>query len=278
MTRSQRVGPGARQKESVRLVQTNASRRRVHEVFGDFCELGALSISNSVDRLQFGRREARYLKIVARYSPEEVARFPAMLGELVQMFEEGFDDHLGGLFMQLELGNHWKGQFFTPYSVASAMASMTLVNAREQIEREGFITINEPACGAGAMVIACADALHAQGINYQQVMHVTAQDIDATAAHMAYIQLSLMHIPAQVVEGNSIAMTDWAHWLTPAHVLGGWDWRLCRRARQHQAAKEPLQRHQVPAAPARRAPAPIETAVLREQLVRHQVEQMQLFG
>ena len=278
MARSQRVGLGARQKEFVRLVHANAGRRRVHEVFGDFCELGALSISNAVDRLQFEKREARYLQIVSRYSPEEVARFPAMLGELVQMFEDGFSDHLGGLFMQLELGNHWKGQFFTPYSVASVMASVTLAHAREQIDREGFITIHEPACGAGAMVIACADVLHAEGINYQQAIHVTAQDIDATAAHMAYIQLSLAHVPALVVEGNSIAMTEWAHWLTPAHVLGGWDWRLRRRARRQQAEDVGAQPHGVlPAAP-RPAPAPIAPAVLREQLVRDQIKQLQLFG
>lgn len=278
MARSQRVGSGARQKEFIRLVHANADCRGVHEVFRDFCELGALAISNAVDHLQFEKREARYLEIVGRYSPEEVARFPSMLGELVQMLEEGFDDHLGGLFMQLELGNHWKGQFFTPYSVASLMARMTLVDARDQIEREGFITINEPACGAGAMVIACADAIHEQGINYQQAMHVTTQDIDATAAHMAYIQLSLLHVPAMVVEGNSIAMTQWAHWLTPAHVLGGWDVRLRRRSRQLQTEEEGAQLHEVPSAPPRPAPAPIQAEELREQLVKHQVEQMQLFG
>lgn len=35
-------------------------------------------------------------------------------------------DVLGEVYMELELGNKWKGQFFTPYHVSQAMASVTL--------------------------------------------------------------------------------------------------------------------------------------------------------
>lgn len=159
-------------------------------------------------------------------------RFARMLGCITMSLEGGFKDCLGQLFMMLELGDHWRGQYFTPYSVSYLMAKMTVgCTGRSDIEAAGgFLTLNEPAVGAGGMVIAAAHALHDEKINYQQCLHVTAQDIDATAVHMAYIQLALLHVPALVIHGDSLAVSCWQHWATPAHVLGLWDRRLKRRA------------------------------------------------
>lgn len=266
------VGPEAHAKELASLMRDNARRHRLSAVFSDFCELGALTMSNAVDKAQCDGREARYLQIVAKYEREEVERFPKMLAVLVEWLECGFADCLGSLFMSLELGDSLRGQFFTPYEVSSLMARMVMGDVRDQVERQGFLTINEPACGAGGMVIACAQAIHAQKINYQQVMHVTAQDIDATAVHMTYLQLSLLHVPAVVLLGNSLSLEVREHWVTPAHVLGAWDWRLMRASRQAEAA----QCFEVPAAVDRPAPAqPIDQA--RQAVVAARVAQMSLF-
>ena len=54
---------------------------------------------------------------------------------------------------------------------------------------------------------------------------------------MAFLQLSLLHIPAIVVHGNSLSMEVWGHWFTPAHVLGGWSHRLSAR-RAEDAMRE----------------------------------------
>ena len=99
------------------------------------------------------------MEIIGRYERAEVDRFPRMLGELVLALEGTRRDVLGQIFMAMELGNHWKGQFFTPYEVAHLMASLTQGDAVDTIERQGFITLQEPAIGAGAMVIASAEAL-----------------------------------------------------------------------------------------------------------------------
>jgi hypothetical protein len=215
------------QREFIKLIRANSTRHRLHEVFSDFCELAALSLSNAVDRANYEKREARYLAIVGRYERSEVERFPIMLARVVDSLERGFHDCLGQLFMNLELGDHWKGRFFTPYHLASLMAKKNLGDVREVIERQGFFTANEPAAGAGGMVIALAEAVHDAGVNYQQAMHVVAQDIDATAVHMTYIQLTLLHVPAIVIHGNALRSDQSGErWFTPAHVLGGWDRRL----------------------------------------------------
>lgn len=87
------------------------------------------------------------------------------------------------------------------------------------------------------MVIAYADMLMEEGINYQQVMHVEAWDVDATAAHMAYIQFSLLHIPAVIVQGNTLTLKQWGAWYTPAHILGDWSRRLAARTRAETAGQ-----------------------------------------
>ena len=151
-----------------------------------------------------------------------------MLACLTLSLEEGMNDCLGQLFMALELGNSRAGQFFTPYHVCSLMARMICGDVKAQCKEKGFVRVMEPAVGAGGMVIATAEAFADQGINYQQAMHATCIDVDAAAVHMAYIQLSLLHIPAIVVHGNALSLEQWGVWLTPAHVLGFWDVRLKR--------------------------------------------------
>lgn len=206
-------------------------------VFSDFVEISALSISNSVDRSQFEGREKRYLEIVSKYSKDEVQRFSRMLGELtlsLQSRTEGgignmdLTDVLGETFMMMEFGNARAGQFFTPYSVSKLMALMTNGGSDAVIAENGFTRVQEPACGAGGMVIAMADALGAGGHNFQETMHAICIDIDARCVHMAYLQLSLLGIPAVVVHGNALTLEVWGCWYTPMHMFGGWNAKLRR--------------------------------------------------
>lgn len=217
-----------------KLFQENCHRHRPHAVFSDFCEMAALTVSNSVDRVQYQPREERYLQIAKGYERAELERFAQMLACVTEALEDGTHDCLGKLFMALEMSNHWKGQYFTPWELCGLMARVTLTGAREQIQARGYITVSEPAAGAGAMVIAVADALREQGFNYQKCMHVTAVDVDPTAAHMCYLQLSLLHVPAIVVVGNSLTLEERSYWYTPAHVLGGWG----RKLRDRQAVAD----------------------------------------
>lgn len=219
------------EKELIGLLKSFGYARRTLEVFSDFVEMGATAMSNAVDLRNRDAREARYLKIIGKYGKEEAARFPQMLGALTLALEQdqttgGMRDVLGTVYMAMELGNEAAGQFFTPYEVSRLIAAMTLHDVRALVERKGFVTIHEPACGAGGMVIACSDVIREAGLNYQQAMHVSAIDVDARCVHMTYLQLALLHIPAVVIHGNSLSMEIYDHWRTPAHILGGWTHRL----------------------------------------------------
>lgn len=223
--------PAEHRKNLIRLLNANSHRHHLWDVFADFCEMGALAMSNSVDLAQRNERENRYLNVIKKYEPSEVHRFPQMLAELTMAMEYGPDDVLGQVFGELELGNSARGQFFTPYPICKLMASQLIgdgADLRKRLDERGFITVNEPASGAGAMVIAIAEALRDEGFNYQRCLHVTAQDVDSRAVHMTYLQLSLLHIPAILILGNTLALEERQLWYTPAHVLGLWSARLNR--------------------------------------------------
>jgi len=221
------------QRALVRLIEDAAHHRRRLEVFSDFVELSSLAFSNAVDRRQHEARELAYKTVAAKYAAADFEQFPRMLGHLTLAMERRcalgeLGDVLGAVYMQLGLGNECAGQFFTPYEVSRAVGAM-LVGDGAQAREKGFLDVMEPACGAGGMVIAIAEALMRAGLNYQGAMHATCIDVDARCAHMTYVQASLLHIPAVVLHGNSLSNEIWSRWYTPAHVLGGWRRRLAER-------------------------------------------------
>lgn len=228
------------QRELVSLLKQFSYGHHLDTVFRDFVEMAALAISNRVERTQYDAREKRYMEIVGKYKPEEVQRFPAMFAALTGSFEirvqgmldgsgAGLTDVLGETYMLLGISNDRCGQFFTPYAVSKLMAGMLGGDVAARADAQGFARVQEPACGAGGMIIATAEAFHEAGLNYQQALHATCVDIDACCVHMTYVQLSLLHVPAMVVHGNALSMQVWGHWYTPAHVLGGWNQKLKMR-------------------------------------------------
>jgi len=235
----------------VDLIGEAGPRWSPHQIFRDFVELAALSLSNAVDKAQFDGREARYLEIVKKYPREQIERFPRMLAHLTLALEDcvtqgELEDVLGSVYMGLELGNDHAGQFFTPYNLSRMMA-MVLIGDGAEAREKGFIDVLEPTCGAGGMVIAMADALRHAGLNYQQHLHATCIDIDLRCVHMTYLQATLLHIPAVVLHGNSLTGEAWGRWFTPAHIIGGWTAKLKEKRR-----REPVS---MPVDPARPFPS-----------------------
>lgn len=214
-----------------KLLEANTSygMRRISEVFRDFCELAALAIRNSVDLNGRDEREQRYLRIISGYTSEEADRFAELLAKLTVELDGELSDVLGHLYMGLDLGSDEMGQFFTPYQVSQLMAGMNAPDFAGHLAEKEFITVSEPTCGSGGMILALAEAMRAAGFNYQKQMHVTAQDIESTAVHMTYIALSLLHIPAVVVHGNTLTQEVTDRWFTPAHIFDGWSARLQNR-------------------------------------------------
>lgn len=218
-------------KELMKLLNKIAYMHTPREVFRDFVEMAALSISNGVARNCFEDREKQYLELIKKYDAERQKLFPEAFAYLVEALESEAQagtpsDILGPLFMDMGLGD--KGQFFTPQHVATLMEKMSLSEHDKAIEENGFIALSEPCCGAGAMVLGFAQAMLDAKYDYTRQMVVTAVDTDIRCVHMCYLQLALYGIPAVVIHGDSLTLKEWSHWYTPLYMLHGWQWKTQR--------------------------------------------------
>ena len=197
-------------------------------IWSDFTIMSACAIPNACDKRYFSEREKKYQRCAEKYSTEELARFPKMLSQTVLALESNpKQDFLGEIFGDLSLHNEWRGQFFTPYHIGELMARMNLDGLSEKKMTQDIITVTDPCCGAGCLIIACANAAKDMGIDYKRKLMFFAQDIDDIAALMCYIQLSLLGCKAIVKIGNYLTepmvnaeeLTE-SHWLTPMLICG----------------------------------------------------------
>ncbi len=200
-----------------------AKYRHRYEVFKDFVTMTAISLHNVVNKVE--ALEQEYLQIVSKYSKDEVMGICGLLGELINLLDPEPRDVLGGLYMELELGNSHTGQFFTPPELSQMMAQMLYGDELKHLQKP-FITLSEPACGAGGMVLAFVKVMLEHGHNPSEKLWVQCIDVDRTAALMCYIQLTLWNVPAEVIIGNTLSMQFQEQLFTPAHYLGAWDERL----------------------------------------------------
>lgn len=205
------IGRTEIEKDFIKAFNRLSYRHNPWTVWQHFINMAACSISNAVDRQPetWRRREESYLATVKAYDKEELDDFVKMFGLLVQALEENpAQDFLGNLYMSLDFGRGWSGQFFTPWHVAEFMAQIELANGVvfSELEKQGYISVNDPACGAGCMLIAFAQACRKmEKINYQRQVLFVGQDIDRVVAQMCYIQLSLLGCPGYVVVGDTLA-------------------------------------------------------------------------
>lgn len=176
-------------------------------MWSDVMSAIACSLSNAVDKTpgRYEAREKEYEQCIKRLGSVEL---PAkLMGIIVMALDANPEqDFLGAMYMKLELGNHWKGQFFTPYCVCQCMAEINIGPGVEtEIKGKGYLSINDPACGAGATLIAAANTFRRHGIDYQRDVLFVGQDIDRVVGQMCYIQLSLLGCPGYIAIADTIA-------------------------------------------------------------------------
>lgn len=197
---------GEAQKNISNLMDSFSGKFSKWEIWQDFIVVSAISIAKAIGGPYREEREQMYLDRIKKYTPDEQKRFAEMFSEVVlELDRDPEQDMLGELFMMLGLSNEWKGQFFTPYDVCRAMAAMTIGDGvKEQLTLKNWSSVNDPACGAGALLIAYANECRRHEINYQTSVLFVAQDIDFLAGCMCYIQLSLLGCPGYVVIDNTL--------------------------------------------------------------------------
>lgn len=189
------------------------------EVFLDAVEYNALRIATKFDITRQEERITRMKDILSGYKGNDAEEFHELTTNITLLLKgmlDNFGDHLGRIYMEIEAGNKQAGQYFTPYDVSKVMAKITLGKIKDNGK---ILTINDPCCGSGGMIVAAADILAAQHFNYADKMLAVVNDIDRNCVNMAYLQLSFAAIPAVVKWQDTFTQETHDTFITPAFAL-----------------------------------------------------------
>lgn len=200
---SQKIKTFSKRDEIIRLLGSITGAYSIYNVFDDWIKMLALACSQQIDCKN--DREEEYKTVAKRYTKEQLMVMSQANGLLVEWADEEMTDMLGDIYMHLEISDSHLGQFFTPYHICLTMARIASNDERD------IYTVNEPSCGAGGNIIAFADTLKRNGINYQERMIAVCQDLDVKAVYMCYIQLFLYGVPAVVFQSNTLLEPNGEH-------------------------------------------------------------------
>lgn len=231
-----------RVKEFLKVIEQFRFRYNMAELFRDWTELIAAELhqapyhAGACKDEAFERVEAEYLAVAKKYERPDFDLFVEMLAITRLALEEGKQDFLGQCYMAMEISDARRGQFFTPYEVSLLIARLAIDNAEQCIAEQGFITLLEPACGSGGMVIAAAQVLEEQGHDPTATLYFEAIDIDRQCSNMAYIQTALLGLTGIVWHGDTLRMEMRSSKFTPAARLFPW-----RTERMIEATRTPAE-------------------------------------
>jgi type I restriction-modification system DNA methylase subunit len=192
------------QKSFMSILEKIDKSKRSGEVFTDWAIMSSAALYNWKKNMDV---ENEYLLIEKKYSKAQLKMLAELLSYTVLALDENKKDFLGDIYMELNLGNKRLSQFFTPSSISILMAKMSL--DEDMIKSGRTVSIMDPCCGSGGMLISSADVVEEYGGSYENILLV-GQDIDDLCAHMTFIQLNILKIPAIVKCGNSL--TDDFNW------------------------------------------------------------------
>lgn len=227
-------------RDIVKLFSKLTGSRSMWQVFNDVITMIACAIQNGMlKNPRFDEIEEKYTRVSKEYTDDEMEVIANIFGAIINTLEANpFQDFLGDLYMNLEMGSSATGQFFTPYNISKAIANSALdkEGIKSALAKKGYITMLEPAAGGGANVIAGCEALKEMGVNYQEKCVIVCQELSELTALMCYIALSLIGCNAVVKIGDSLInpYTNYRDeekaksniWTTPMFWIYGGNWKV----------------------------------------------------
>jgi hypothetical protein len=175
-------------------------------IFGDWIDIMLYA---------FTGEEENYLATVRKYNndrPHEtrpIDYFTNAFGLLMSEMKKTNNELLGDIYMDWNLGSNCKGQFFTPSHIADLMVMLT---------GSGKGTVSDPACGAGAMLIARAKKTSSLDLHDS---YFVGQDIDLTCVKMTALNMCFFNLNGLAICGNTLTMEIHTVYKTTRTPIGG---------------------------------------------------------
>ena len=136
--------------------------------------------------------------------------FSEAFGKLMEAMKETNRDILGDAYEAFGMQNDAFGQHFTPHNVTAMMAEMQATTD----DPDPPVTIADPACGSGRMLVLAAR---------QQDEHTICfgQDKDLLCTQIAALNCCLFNLDAVLVWGDSLKVEQRRAWMTRQTIVGG---------------------------------------------------------
>jgi len=174
-------------------------------IFSDWLDLMLYALQTDDDN---------YLKIVQRYRNDkakgerEIDYFCQAFALLQIEMQKTNDDILGQVYINWNMSNTLRGQFFTPKHVASMMAQCLNPKGR----------ILDPCCGSGVMLVEAIKTIKTDVLREALFF---GQDIDITCVKMCALNLTFFNVNGFVVWGDSLLLECKQVYQTSRSQLGG---------------------------------------------------------
>lgn len=184
------------------------------QVFEDFIRVTACAISHP-------HREKEFISVESRYTAAEFALLAYAMGNLTfERVLNPFTDTLGPTYMALVSKSEKddQGKVYTPQPLAELLSMLTFSDELDKdMPADDPITLIDPACGAGVMLMAAAQVAHKTG--KLDRMYVHAADLDYIATQMTLINLSFAQVKGTVQHTNSLTGEVRESWYTNTAFL-----------------------------------------------------------
>ena len=161
------------------------------------------------------RADPHYLEIVRKYKNDqpqdkrEIDYFCKAFALLQIEMQKTNEDVLGELYMEWNMSNKYRGQFFTPKHVASMMAHIVAPTGGN---------ILDPCCGSGVMLVEAIKTMTNEQLDNACIC---GQDIDLSCVKMCALNLLFFNVSGYVVWGDTLAMQCNKVFETRRSYLGG---------------------------------------------------------
>lgn len=174
-------------KEIIKKIQSISGRYSPYTVFSDWIQCSALAIQNACTiphTKLWEAREKEYLDTMNKYNEDERFAIRDLFFLLVDALEEEMTDVLGEVYMEAGMGNKYTGQFFTPFHLSELCARAAIQDKIDHFDGN-TITLLEPTCGGGGMIILAGDIgdcqrpLRAQTMQGERVTLANSETIPA---------------------------------------------------------------------------------------------------
>ena len=204
-------------KEFRREIRSASQSYSEADIFRDACRMFAISFRSPLllDTEKKKQIEDEFKTYTDKYGKDGSNHISKALVILVKALETHRGDFLGRILEDLNATNKSFSQYFTPDHISRLMADIVMGKP----EPNKIVTICDPACGAGSLLIEAAESFIENG-GRQGDIFLSAQDLDYTAFNISFVQFSLLGYPAEVTRMNSLSMEVYeGPWQTAGYFL-----------------------------------------------------------